>query len=272
MKNISYLAILLLSLNLAAGKRGSEVVREEEPPAKRLKSDLINSESDSESNSEDEIAIIEEYEITSFEQIFDYIQPFIGKNKEILLVLDWDNTITKINGESTPMREGEYTKVVLELLQDLGVKAMILTARLNGQSLEHPKDVTREKIQQAIADTLNGLELNEIDLQKSAALSSNNYEEFYLEHTDCHVVIQNQFVFAGCYKGEALLAILSSPRLDFAPDVIVFVDDQYPNIESVRDALMDTLYSVVLLHYPDPEADNQGVSGSLICDESLDLI
>ncbi len=247
-KLLAYSAILLLSLFAHAGKR--ELLDKDTIASKRQKLENIG-DSSSESDEDEDEAFIEIKLLNSFDSIIDVLNPFIEEEKQILLVLDWDNTMTLENGKNVPLREGATTKEVFVRLQELGVKTIVLTSRLNGQSLQCPGEYGQEIIKEAINYTLVGPKENDIDIKKSGALGDNSYEEFQIEHTDCHVVIQDQFVFAGPYKGEALMEILSSPRLACAPDVIVFVDDQMANIESVEASLKDTNYSGILFYYPE---------------------
>lgn len=201
----------------------------------------------------EEIAKIEDFAL----QISKEMTP-----ENTLIAFDWDNTITKDDGEDTEFREGEATKNLIVELQSRGFKPLILTNRLKGYGTTklpesfNSKEEFTEFVKEELIEPMHKMGL---ELQKNSPFKeSEGYLEFQPTDSENYIVIIfDSIVFSGSLeeggsmKGWGLLSIIDQ-YLTTHPEVkyILFIDNDLYHLNAVKKAFESRKEKVMLIHYP----------------------
>jgi hypothetical protein len=217
-------------------------------------------------------AIVKERDIKSIQEVLERVEEIHKKNPEekILVVFDWDRTLSLIEGCFLPLREGEKTKNVVNNLLKYNAHPIILTSRryrLPGAKNDLEKTVkNREKEFDALKDTTI---MKNNDPQKMALNVPGIKEP--------DVVYNNRFVAAApndrkapSVKGYALENLIDQGKIEEKIKYIVFVDNDEKHIENVKTIFEKrNKEKVDVLHYPvrEEEGDTEDPNRCQVRDE-----
>lgn len=225
--------------------------------------------------------------IRSISQVTEYttniMERYHLKSEDVLLVCDWDNTVSAINGSSLPLREDKRTREVLSNLLDLKIPTIILTSRLAGAPVvvqgQSSWEVNRSTFTTMIScanNMLTGLNLSMPDIFSQTAsnftLPTNNlkfgqysYPEPFAQF---FMVIYKNIVFAGTpeksVKGPALTLLLDHNLLKQKPQLIIFVENNLDHIESVLSSFKNRPEQVMTLYYPQEPVELNDLQHSIL--------
>lgn len=210
------------------------------------------------------------------------------ENKRIICAFDWDNTISLRNGCNFPLRDGQNTVQVMEILNDINVMWFVLTSRYAGM------DVNTPSIQKLIPSSYDKIKLfnncikagidqkytvlpplkvqaqkgykglNPPDVVSIKLRTENNLEDTAL--------IYGNVVYSGSSKGQsnkgkALIKLMANGILPTAMmfDFFIFVDNDMDHINSVIDEFNKAGLEnkIVPIYYPQEPL--------LMMDDSCDL-
>lgn len=199
------------------------------------------------------------HQIKALGTIFNFVDSLIDENgadpSEILVVLDWDNTVSRVNGCSLPLREGLDTQNIINELVREGIPVAIMTARYRGDGI-FSEENNDQIINQALAESVPKSALN---MEKAMGFSLPNIFKETIENKvlkpgfsigqypyefgnkDYHFLIHNSIIFAGgpstTIKGLVLKILLEEKFLKKQPRYIIFVDNSLANVEGVLSTL-----------------------------------
>lgn len=176
--------------------------------------------------------------------------------EEIVIVYDWDNTISLENGSCSPLREGDLTsRIIHELFKTYFAQFFILTSRFEGE----PAQVIMSS---AIANT--HLMHNALPILKETSIMNDpcyQYGFFPIENSDREAFFCKGVLFAGAKEGtypvkgkvlrqladgqEFYISKAKNPgyqrklMINFQFDHLIFVDNLIHNIRSAEAAFSD---------------------------------
>lgn len=200
--------------------------------------------------------IVGEYCIKSIGEVLEHL-PVEGPT---VAALDWDQTISAKGTQTTPLREGDKTKTVINAIEEKGVNVFVLTARLMGLSKAEPSSFGEDEVSKNLDESVKGMNNQGLGFLEHGALTKNEYEEFRIPQTNTHVMIQDQIVFAGSLlaqsaKPYALMYLIDNNKLKIKPNNIIFVDDDKKQIDAVKSAFANRPEKVTLCYYPINSSD-----------------
>jgi hypothetical protein len=233
----------------------------------------------------DQIAIIAQKNNTYFakiskiDKVIDHLNSLIQKEKlnkeEILVAFDWDNTLSKINGCSLPLREDSNTKEVVTKLKQDNIPFIILTSRLGGEALFYQENdqlflhkIIFERMMISVKNMLLAL-----DMKAPPIFDESAFYQFFLEELNGNIsigqlspspndkiaktLIYQNVVFAGSsqqsVKGDALTKIIDLQLLKHTPKSIIFIDNDLSHIEGMFQAFKNRSETIFGLYYPQDE-------------------
>ncbi len=179
----------------------------------------------------------------------------------ILLVLDWDNTVSLVNGFTFPLREGAVTNDVFQNLETkYNVQFMVLTSRFagygpdNGQLSKGDFMTLLSSSVYKMHEALPPLSKTPVGLKGKMTVGVIKYAD---EVNVNSFIITEGIVFAGSHTGNSVkgLVLVELLKLNFGLkdfNHILFVDNDMAHIISVANAFInrEDKYKVTLLHYP----------------------
>lgn len=223
--------------------------------------------------------------ITHISDIFKHLPEGLPNDGSLIVVYDWDRTISDIEGQPNPNQvykqrevgndERPGTLATIKNLRDKGFKNMVVTARMQGygRSGGHLQLSSREILRlandyaQAMIDFLgpewvlsgpikeNDMQSDDIIGKEAAKLNKK------INRTLQYMAI-NQIVYApGEVKGELVSQFADENKFSTKPTHIIFIDNSYKNIEAFANVFKDRAELVYLFRYPDtdPKPQSNGI-------------
>jgi hydroxymethylpyrimidine pyrophosphatase-like HAD family hydrolase len=221
----------------------------------------------------------EEYEITEISEIKPFLKHY--SPEETIIFLDWDNTVTKKDGEDTEFRELETQKIIQEM-QTSGYDILVITSRLKGASIDSLTiNGTRPEAIHALNNYLCEMDKSFNLFTKQKTIKSLSLDTGAVlvdleinENLKDYMIITNNIIFAGSHdpiasnKGPALVKLLDlnnegskSSEPDDGPifssdrvhKKVIFIDNDPDHIQSVKTAFEKRDEKLLLLYYPQDE-------------------
>ncbi len=207
------------------------------------------------------------------------IQDILQKRKlqmtDALLVMDWDNTLSMLNGSSLPLREKTDTRQTLEYFAELGIPIIILTSRLQGAPA-FIQDENQAKPDPNVFDqmvsSVNNM-MSALNIKLSPAFKESAYNYIYPpsnlkfgqypspDHPTYYTIIHHNVVFAGMpnqsIKGPGLVDLIDQQLFIHDPKLIIFVDNDLDHVESILTAFDERPEKVIGLYYPQTEQETK---------------
>lgn len=214
-----------------------------------------------------------ENKIDHFGEIEKYVQKAVdtlkangidNPEKKVLVILDWDRTISKHEGKISPLSESrgiedsglKSTKDVIAALNENGIRMLVLTAR-GGGGVHSSK---------ALGQIVKPMK-EEAGLTGSSVFTPETAEKFEGADADegkrmdmtlpggTHVMITDKIVFAGkglgTAKAEAVDEIISKGLLKDVPKEIIFVDNSHRHLDGFKERFgPKENVTVTALYYP----------------------
>lgn len=202
--------------------------------------------------------------------------------KDILVVMDWDNTISMMNGTSLPFREDVLTRKTIQNIIEHQFQFMILTSRLAGNQLT-VQDEYGVRIDPAnfsamlscLSNMMTALNMTIPSIFKDAVY---NYmfepnglrfgQHLPSSTPGLATLTYKNIVFAGApdksVKGESLLHLLESDYFIHQPKLIIFIDNDLDHLESMFTAFSKRPEIIVGLYFPQDEAETKNKVSLLV--------
>lgn len=179
----------------------------------------------------------------------------------ILVVLDWDNTVSLVNGYTLPLREGAVTSEVLQNLAiKYNVKFVILTSRFAGYGPDDgqlSRDAFMASLSSSVCQMHEAFPLlsnSPVALKGEMMVVGNkSVNELGINR----FIITDGIVFAGSHTANSMKGIVLAElmRMNFGLkdfNHILFVDNEMVHINSVANIFIHRAdkYKITLVHYP----------------------
>jgi len=206
---------------------------------------------------------IEIREIASINEILEIVGD-IRKNHpydSIVAASDWDGTISLNEGEEQPLREENTARVFEKLVEEFEVDPIILTARYHGENfdeLECDPAVFKKHVSETVKRMHAALPILKIS-SFPILRTGGNIAHFKIadENGSYTVMMQDGIIFAGSpaltppIKGKVLRRFVERLPKKLI-DHLLFIDNDYDNILSVKEAFKDhpEKHKIILLYYP----------------------
>lgn len=269
MNQLFIIGFLWLSLLISSLSQGAET--HPEPPPASTQSHFLTKKNNT--------YFSKTPSITRLTECVDFFSNFTPT--EMLIVVDWDNTMSKINGSSLPLREGQTTRQTIKNLVDRGIPLIILTSRLAGTNI-FIKEGGTNKIEpnsfNAMFSSVANM-MTALNISLPSVFKENTYFSRYPPselrfgyypsptHPDYYTLIYKNVVFAGApnqsIKGPGLKDLIDRGLFIHQPKIIFFIDNDIDHVESVLSAFQSREESVVGLFYPQSEEEIKNQSSLL---------
>lgn len=219
---------------------------------------------------------VETYEMSSILGLGELVKSKREKNPEakILVALDWDNTVSLVDGTFFPLREGYLTQyIIYQIFGSYKAEPFILTSRCHGLGMAYA-----------------GFSASEASYKMHRQLPTLYKTKIFKEWRVCNFSIPNKLdkssetlgeamifdgvLFAGSAnllrsaKGSAIAYLTDGAKiqhdngafttLQLNYDYLIFVDDLYLNIDDFALVFADRpdKSKITLVHYPQVTPDN----------------
>jgi hypothetical protein len=196
--------------------------------------------------------------ISQIEEVSDKIKDIIKNHPEKLAdtiaVFDWDETISKADGEYELRDENKKLIKLLELLKINKIPAMVLTARGYTNRQIDPQIYTAQIEQQASKMT----KALENWSSRVPALKIAEIRMLPIVSTPQGIIFKDDLVFTrGGKKGLILSQLIDDNLLVQKPKNIIFVENDPKNIEEFAEKFRGRKEKVSIFHYPAKASDNR---------------
>jgi hypothetical protein len=237
-------------------------------------------------------------QISNIGQLMGIVHQLNGKR--VVCALDWDNTISRVNGCNFPLRDRE-TLPVTQALNDMNITWFILTSRYGGISVDDPAvqeiltsrgylntrswsadEIFNECVRWSVEELHESLpSLKEQSLKGFVGLNPPDVQTVRLSHYTGSepALVYGSVVYSGpgaasSNKGRSVIKLMANGVIPTANmfDYFIFVDNDIMHLSAMVQAFtrMGILDKLIALHYPQEPLLEVGDGG--VCQASLDLL